>query len=279
MIVVKVLVLLLVLGYALLSASVYFSQRGMVYYPVREMVASPSDIGLDYEEVLFSNALGTELHGWWLPTPEARHTLFFCHGNGGNISHRLESFSIFHQLGLNIFIFDYSGYGRSGGKPSEKATRADARAAWQWVTGVKGVSPAEMVIFGRSLGGGVAATLVGELQERGRPPAALILESTFTSLVDMGRRLYPWLPVKQLARFRYESDRHLHDVRVPALFIHSPQDDIVPYALGKALHDGYGGPKKFLEIRGPHNSGFMDSGAVYTEGLKSFLHRLEHKVP
>ncbi len=271
MIVLKVTILLLGVGYLLLSAAVFFSQKGMVYYPVRELAAVPSDIGLEYEDVEFRNVLGHRLHGWWLPHPEARFTLLFCHGNGGNISHRLESFRIFHSLGLNIFIFDYSGYGRSSGTPSEEATREDARAAWKWLHKEREIAPEQVVVFGRSLGGGVGAKLARDMYENGQAPAGLVLESTFTSLVDMGRRLYPWLPVKALARFRYESDRHLHPLRIPALFIHSPQDDIVPYELGRRLYEGYGGPKEFLEISGNHNSGFETSGAVYVDGLDNYL--------
>ncbi|WP_147819664.1 alpha/beta hydrolase [Salidesulfovibrio onnuriiensis] len=278
MIVLKIMLLLLALGYLLLSACVFFSQKGMVYYPVRELVAAPSDIGLDYEEVRFENELGTRLHGWWLPHDRARFTLLFCHGNGGNVSHRLETLRIFHDLGLSVFLFDYSGYGLSGGTPSEKATRADARAAWRWLVARQGISPDRVVVFGRSLGGGVASALAGELLAEGRQPVGLILESTFTSLVDMGKRLYPWLPVRQLARFRYESVRHLDGVRVPALVIHSPQDDVVPFALGRSLYEGYQGPKWFLEISGNHNVGYLDSGSVYTEGLERFLARLKAGV-
>lgn len=275
MIVVKTTVLLLAFGYFLLAASIYFSQRGMVYSPVRELVATPADMGLAYEDVHVRNSMGTELHGWWLPHPQPRFTLLFCHGNGGNISHREESFRIFHLLGLNVFIFDYSGYGRSQGVPSEKATRADALAAWKWLCDEKEVDPGQVLVFGRSLGGGVATRLTRDVHEKGQFPAGLILESTFFSLVDMGRSLYPWLPVGTLARYRYESGRNLEPLRTPALFIHSPEDNVVPFAQGKKLYVNYDGPKDFLQISGSHNSGFHESGSVYTSGLERFLSGLE----
>lgn len=279
MVVIKMTVLLLALGYLLLSAGIFFSQKGMVYFPTRELAGTPSERGLEYHDVHFENGMGTKLHGWWLPHEQAQYTLLFCHGNGGNISHRLDSFDIFHGLGLNIFIFDYSGYGRSNGTPSEQATQADARAAWKWLLHEKNIPADQIIIFGRSLGGGVAAALAGELQLSGQAAGALILESTFSSVVDMGRRLYPWLPVKALARFRYESVHHLQNVQIPALMIHSPQDNIVPFELGRVLYESYSGPKTFLEIIGGHNNGFMESGAPYVDGLERFIASLANERP
>lgn len=275
MIAIKILILLVGGGYVLMCAFVFLSQRGMVYNASRELEATPGQAGLEYEDVRFENGLGTSLHGWFLPHPESRFTLFFCHGNGGNVSHRMESYRIFHSLGLSAFIFDYSGYGQSKGKPGEKATAADARAAWQWLTEKKGIDPDQVIVFGRSLGGGVAAALARELHDAGVHPAGLILESTFFSLTDMGRRLYPWLPVKWLARYRYESGSALVPVRVPLLSIHSPQDNLVPYSQGRKLYDSYGGPKSFLEISGGHNRGFSESGHVYAHGLDVFIASLE----
>ncbi|MEF2231413.1 MAG: alpha/beta hydrolase, partial [Pseudodesulfovibrio sp.] len=200
-----------------------------------------------------------------------RRTMLFLHGNAGNVSHRLPSLRLFHDLGIAVLVIDYSGYGRSGGAPSEEATRADARAAWDWLTGDRGAPARDVVLFGRSLGGAVAAGLAGELAAEGVAPGALILESTFTSAADMGARLYPWLPVRRLMRNRYDSAAALADVRVPALFAHSPDDETVPCALGRALHDGYGGPKTFLALRGGHNRGYLEMGRDYPAGLARFL--------
>lgn len=266
---------LLILGYVLVAAWVYGSQRRMLYHPTRSLTATPSDIGLKYTDVHLITRLGTDVHGWWLPCHGARRTLLFCHGNGGNISHRLESLRLFHALGLSVLVFDYSGYGLSKGTPSEKATRADARAAWDWLMKEAEIAPRSVVLFGRSLGGAVAAGLAGELALEGVEPAGIILESTFTSVPDMGAYLYPWLPVRPLVKDRYNAADELAGLRLPALFGHSPDDDVVPYALGRSLYETYPGPKTFLPMRGGHNSGYLDMGKAYPDGLDRFLSTLE----
>ncbi|MUM76561.1 alpha/beta fold hydrolase [Pseudodesulfovibrio sp. F-1] len=269
----------LAIAYLCLAAWVYLTQRRLLYFPIRSVVATPSDAGLAFEDVWLVNGLGTELHGWWLPHPQARFTLLFCHGNGGNVSHRLESLRIFHGLGLSVLLFDYSGYGRSGGQPSETATRADARAAWDWLL-ERGIQPGEILLFGRSLGGAVAAGLAAEVVPEGAVPAGLVLESTFTSVPDMGARLYPWLPVRLLARDRYDAAAAIAGLGMPILFIHAPDDEIVPYALGRALFDAYQGPKSFLALRGGHNDGFLLAGRHYVDGLARFLEGLpEAEIP
>jgi len=265
----------LALIYGAITAWVYLSQRKLLYSPKKKLVATPVEAGLAYEDVRLTNELGTVIHGWWLPCDNARFTLLFAHGNGGNISHRLESLRIFHDLGLSVFIYDYSGYGQSDGTPDEEATRADARAAWRWLTEEQAVAPKTILLFGRSLGGAVAARLAAELHTKGIQPAGMILESTFTSVADMGVHRYPWLPVRQLARFQYDSVSELAGVRFPALFLHSRDDDTVPYTIGYSLYDGYQGPKFFLELLGDHNSGFLFTGQPYLEGLGHFLTQLE----
>lgn len=254
---------------------VYVSQRRLVYAPSRTMAATPADIGLPFEDVWLTNRLGTRIHAWWLPHERARFTLLFCHGNGGNISHRLESFRVFHSLGLSVLIYDYSGYGRSEGRPDEVGTRADTRAAWDWLVHEKGLPANTIVLFGRSLGGAVAAGLAGELEGEGISPAGLIAESTFSSAPDMGASIYPWLPVRQLAKYRYDARANLVEVRLPALFAHSPDDDVVPYALGRRLYESYQGPKSFLALSGGHNGGYLQMGQAYAEGLDAYLTRLE----
>ena len=266
---------LIALLYGAMVAWMYLSQRRLLYMPRANLAATPSDAGLTYEDVHLTNGLGTPIHAWWLPHARPRFTLLFSHGNGGNISHRLETLRIFHGLGLSVLIYDYSGYGLSQGKPSEKATRADVRAAWDWLVRERNIDPGSIILFGRSLGGGVAAELAAKLTGQGVNPAGLILESTFTSIPDMGADIYPWLPVRQLARFRYDSENALRDVRLPALFLHGRDDDVIPFRLGRRLHDGYAGPKAFLELLGDHNSGFLFSGPVYVDGLDRFLSGLK----
>lgn len=268
----------LALAYGILAAWMYLSQRRLLYMPRPDLVGTPNDAGLAFEDVHFKNGLDTDIHAWWVPHESPRFTLLFSHGNGGNISHRLESLRIFHDLGLSVLIYDYSGYGQSQGIPSEEATSADVRAAWDWLVRERSVDPETILLFGRSLGGAVAADLAARLAEQGVTPAGLILESTFTSVPDMGARLYPWLPVRLLTRFQYDSETALRNVRLPALFLHSQDDDIIPFELGKQLHDGYQGPKSFMELLGDHNTGFLFTGQVYADGLDRFLTGLERPV-
>lgn len=249
-----------------LAVLIYFFQARLVFYPSRTLGQTPADIKLDYEEVFLQGRDAVEIHGWWLPAENPRATLLFLHGNAGNISHRLDSLKIFHDLGLATLIIDYRGYGKSRGKPSEQGTYLDAMAAWRYLTEDRDIRPRQIIIFGRSLGGAVAAWLAANTQAAG-----LILESTFTSIADVGRRHYPYLPVKYLARIHYPSIDRIANINSPLLVIHSQEDEVIPYRLGKALHDRAAEPRYFLEISGGHNGGFLESGRRYIEGLDAFI--------
>lgn len=252
--------------YILIVLFIYFNQGRMVYFPMKTMGGTPSDIGLPYREVGLVTSDGVGLSAWFVGMDKSRDVVLFCHGNAGNISHRLESLSIFHRLGLNTFIFDYRGYGRSGGEPSEEGTYLDAGAAWRYLTEAEHIPPQRIILFGRSLGGAVAAQLATKVT-----PKALILESTFTSVTDVGARAYPFLPVRLLSRYRYDTRRLLPDIRVPVLVVHSPDDEIIPFRHGIALFEVANEPKRFLKISGDHNGGFFNSGEIYTGGLNEFL--------
>ncbi len=252
--------------YAGITLFLYFFQSQMIYYPQRAINMTPANTGLVYEEVFFETVDRIKLHGWFVPAQQARDIILICHGNAGNISNRLETIGIFNRLGLSSFIFDYRGYGRSEGKPDEEGTYADAEAAIQWVMGKQNVSYEDIIIFGRSLGGAVAAWLARE-----HTPKSLILESAFTSIADMGAKLYPWLPVRMLSRYSYSTIDYIRDVNCPILIIHSPDDELVPFSQGKKLFEAANEPKEFLEITGEHNDGFLLSGNVYYDGLDSYI--------
>lgn len=266
--------------YVALLLTVWFGQSSLLYLPSlpsRDLTATPQAIGLSYEDVSLQTTDGVRLHGWFIPAKEARATLLFFHGNAGNISHRLDSLRIFNDLGLSVLIFDYRGYGKSEGSPSEPGTRQDALAAWRYVTQVRGVRPDDVVLFGRSLGAAMAAWLA--TQHR---PGALILESAFTSVPDMAADLYWWLPARYLARFDYATKDYLKQANCPVLVIHSPDDEIIPFRHGEALYAAAHEPKQLLRLTGSHNEGFLMSGATYTRGLDEFLraylaHRAEAK--
>lgn len=264
-------ILIVPLGlYVVFAFFLYLFQTSLVYFPDPKLIATPHQIGLAYDAVDFKTEDDVGLSGWFIPGSSSRVVLF-CHGNAGNISHRLESIQTFNRLGLSTFIFDYRGYGESDGKATEQGTYRDAKAAWNYLVKEKGYSPDKIIIFGRSLGGAVAAHLV--MQNK---PAALILESTFTSLPDLGARLYRLFPVRLLSRFNYATADYLRHASCPVLVIHSVDDDIVPFDLGLRVYEAATQPKEFLEIRGDHNTGFILSKALYVTGLKSFINKHVH---
>jgi len=258
----------LLAGVAVVLGGIWTFQERLVYFPSRALDATPADAGLAFREARFPAADGVLLHGWYVAADRPRGTVLFCHGNAGNISHRLETLRLARDLGLNILLFDYRGYGRSQGRTTEQGTYADARGAWDWLRAETGERPDRMVVWGRSLGGAVAAHLVAELAE---PPAALILESTFTSLPDMGAVAYPFLPVRLLARMRYPVAEDLARVRCPVLVAHSPQDEIVPFRFGERLFAAAPEPRRFLRLRGDHNDGWRLTGREYVQALDGFL--------
>jgi len=259
-------------AFIIFAGFLFIFQSRLVYYPERLLLADPGSIGLYFENISFETSDSIELSGWFIPGDNARGVILFCHGNAGNISHRLESIQIFHQLGLDVFIFDYRGYGQSEGKPTEHGTYEDAEAAWQYLVEERQMSPSQVIIFGRSLGGAVASWLA-----QSHTPGALILESTFTSLPDIAATLYPYLPVRLLLRFEYDTAEYLSRVYCPVLIVHSPDDEIMPFRHGQQLFEIAREPKKFLEISGTHNEGFIISSKDYEAGLNAFI--LEDVAP
>ena len=261
-------ILIVVVGYALLVGIVYLMQDRMLYLPDvpgRSLAIVPSAVGMDYEDVEIETTDGETLHGWYIIGPTPRVLLFF-HGNAGNISHRLESIRQFLELGLSVLIVDYRGYGQSSGRISERGMYRDADAAWQHLTGERGIAAENIVIFGRSLGASVASRLAAEQQ-----PGALIVESAFTSVPDVAEELYPWLPVRWLSRLRHATGDHVQDVRCPILVIHSRDDEIIPFHHGEAVFAAANEPRSLLEIRGTHNDASLRDESTYLHGIGAFL--------
>ena len=230
------------------------------------ITATPDHMGLDYEDVYYETADEVVINGWFIPAPGARHTLLFLHGNAGNVSYRLDLLKRFHTLGLSVFIIDYRGYGQSQGTPSEAGTYSDALGAWRYLTEVRGVAEHEIIVLGRSLGGAVAVWLAVR-----HTPAALILESTFTSIAAMGEHYYARLPLAPLLRIHYASIDRIGDIRCPILIAHSPDDRIVPFAEGRKLFAAAPTPKRFLELQGGHNDGFIVTGERYDRVIREFI--------
>jgi fermentation-respiration switch protein FrsA (DUF1100 family) len=254
--------------YGLLVVLVYFMQGRMLYLadvPGRTLTMTPTDVGMDYQDVSIETTDGVTLHGWFIAGRTSQVLLFF-HGNAGNISHRLDSIGQFQDLGLSVLIIDYRGYGQSAGRTTERGIYRDADAAWRYLTEGRGIIASDIVIFGRSLGASVASRLASENQ-----PLALIVESSFTSIPDIAQNLYPWLPARWLSRLSHATRDYVRDVRCPILVIHSRDDEIIPFHHGEAIFASANEPRTLLTIRGTHNDAFLLDERAYVEGLRTFL--------
>lgn len=241
-------------------------ERANLYFPYRKIEATPGEIGLTYEDVTITTSDGVAIHGWFVPAAGSRRGILFFHGNAGNISHRLDTLRIFHDLGLNTLIIDYRGYGRSKGRPSEKGIYRDAEAAYDYLASRPELDGDSLVAFGRSLGGAVAV----ELATR-KKPAALIVESAFASTAAIGKELLPFLPVGALVTQRYDSLARVGSLTLPKLFIHSRDDEMIPFSHGEKLYGAAAPPKEFHAIHGGHNGGFLLPENDYPETLEAFL--------
>jgi fermentation-respiration switch protein FrsA (DUF1100 family) len=254
--------------YLLLALYVYAKQENMLYLPDRAIIATPEKTGLEFEDIKLITKDGINISAWHIPAKGGRHTIVLSHGNGGNISYSLDHIRIFHNMGLNVLAYDYRGYGKSGGSPSEEGTYLDAEAAYDYLVNVKRLRPENIILFGQSFGGAVSA----ELALR-RKAGALIIDSGFTSVSDMGKKLYPYLPVKLLSRFKYDTINKIDKATIPKLVIHSPEDELIPYEQGLALFNKAAEPKELLQIKGGHNDGFILSEKMYEDGIKRFIEK------
>lgn len=222
---------------------------------------------LPLEDVWFRSTDGTPLFGWYVGSSGTPAVLLWCHGNAGNIIHRLENLAELHRLGLSVFLFDYRGYGRSSGKPSEGGLYQDALAAHAYLTEKREIPPRRIVIFGRSLGAAVA----GEVASR-RPAAGLILESSFPSVEALAKAHYFGLPAHWLLRARFNLTDRLRDVHIPILVVHGDRDDIVPIEMGKQVFEVAHEPKSLFIIPGAnHNDTYQVGGRPYFQRLRRFV--------
>lgn len=262
-------ILLLLLGLILLNGYMYLQQPSMIFFPHASLDQTPADWSLVYEDVFLDTEDGVRLHGWYVPYPGSTRVLLFFHGNAGNISHRGASLEIFHRLGLNIFVFDYRGYGKSQGKISENGLNSDARAAWRYLNTEKGFDRENIILFGRSLGGSVAAELAVEMQ-----PGGLILESAFSSARDVANAVFPVLSRLIFLRYKFDVADRIGRLACPLLVLHSPDDEIIPFYLGVKVFQAANEPKTMVKMKGDHNSGFLMSQPDYERTLGEFIEKL-----
>ncbi len=257
----------LIIILALFVIYLRYIEKRSLFYPAREIEYLPGELGMDFEDVFFKTPDNLKLNGWFVPTKDAAYTILFCHGNAGNISHRLEKIKFFQGLGCNIFIFDYRGYGRSKGAPSEKGLYNDAQGAYNFLLSRK-IHPEQIIGYGESIGGAVIIDLASKNRL-----AALIIDSAFSNSKDMVNILYPFLPYWLLSS-RWDSLNKIRTITAPKLIIHSINDEIVPYKLSRKLFESAPHPKEFLQTRGGHNSSFFESEQVLREKISDFLKRL-----
>jgi len=263
----RILIPILIFLVFMLAYLKYFERKG-IYYPTREIDFTPIDVGLKYADVFFDTDDNLKLNGWFIPAEDPRGTLLFCHGNAGNISHRIEIIKIFNKLNLNVFIFDYRGYGRSQGSPTEAGLYRDAQAAYKYLLSKKDINNEAIVIYGKSIGANVAIDLASKVKA-----AVLISESGFSSAYDMGKRLFPYLPVKWIITIKYDALTRIKNITIPKLIIHSQDDEIVPFKLGKKLFEAAPPPKEFYKMSGGHNEAFFMAGEEYSVRINNFLDR------
>ena len=244
-------------------------KKARTFNPTRYPHGDWHPAGLDYEDAWFRSPDGTCLHGWYVPHENPRAVVLYCHGNSGNLSHRAGVLRTLHdEVGVSVLIFDYRGYGRSHGRPGEEGILADARAARAWLARRAGVDEQDIVLLGHALGTGVAVDLAARDGAR-----ALVLESAFTSVPDVGASYFPRLPIRLVTRTELDSYHKIRRYRGPLLQSHGERDTIVPYRLGRRLYRAANEPKEFITLPGHDH---MDPlGGDYFARLAAFLDNLE----
>ena len=258
-----------ILGCALIMTP-HKLERHFIYYPTQTVRGNPSMMGLDYEDLALKTEDSINLHGWFIPAPDADKTIMIFHGNAGNIGDRLEWMVQLRGLGTNVMIVDYRGYGKSEGDPYEEGLYRDARAAYQWWHSRRAGAAEKLILLGESLGGSVAVDLAQRAD-----PTGLIVQSTFTNAADMARQFFPLGLLRPLLGIQFDSAAKIKNVTCPKLFIHGNKDEIVPFRIGCLLYDLAAPPKSFYEVEGAgHNDLIWVGGAEYLERIRAFLSTL-----
>ena len=241
-------------------------QDFFVFYPERPFDLSPKDLNLNYEEVFFDTDDGKRLHGWFFPLEGEFPVILFCHGNAGNISHRIENVRLLLKHNLRVFIFDYRGYGKSSGRPFEKGLYRDGLAACDYLIGKRHIPPDLIIPFGRSLGAAVALEVALKKEVR-----SIIIESAFTSIKDMAKTIRLFSPFSHFLPANYNNLEKIARIRVPKLIIHGDADNIVPFSMGQKLFEASNRPKYFLRLEGAgHNDTYLLGGEGYFRSFASF---------
>lgn len=271
-------------GVGYLTPVVYLmaNEKRMVFQPDqfggRAVVPLPDSLGLVSNRVSLSSTDGARITGIVIPAADtSAQWLLYLHGNAGNVTSSVlpQFYARWHALGLNILAIDYRGFGESESRaPDEKGTYADARAAYEWLRATSGVPPERIILYGHSLGAGIATELALHVQAAG-----LIIEGAFTSVPDRGAEIYPWIPVRAISRQRFENIEKIGKVAMPKLMMHASDDDIVPYAHGQRLYEAAHAPKEWVELKGGHMNAFLRDSAHFWGHARGFVERLRTDLP
>ena len=258
--------------YLCILALLWFFESHLIYFPgqQRTLTAPPARLELPIERVQFATDDGISLVGWVMAAAADSSGLWLliCHGNAGNLSEfdRPLHYAGLRRLGLSLLAFDYRGYGESGGAPSEQGLYRDADAAYRYLRHTRGVPADRIVVFGHSLGSAVSIDLASR-----EPVAGLIVEGALTSAIDRGQELYPYIPVRRIARSRFGSLDKVAGISVPKLFLHASLDDVIPLAHGRRLFEAARAPKTFVELEGGHGDAFDVDSDRYFGSIAEFL--------
>lgn len=244
---------------------VRFLEKTSVFYPSKIVEITPDRFKLPYEDITVTTEDGVAINGWLIPKPGAKSTLLFFHGNAGNISDRLMKLRFFYEMGVNTFIIDYRGYGRSQGVPSEEGVYRDGRAAYDFLKSRKDIGDLPIIIYGGSLGGAVAIDVALH-----RPVEGLIIDSSFPSAAAVSRIIYPAIPTFFMS-IKFDSIRKIKGMSMPKLFMHSTDDGVIPFRLGQELYEAAPGPKDFVTLTGGHNDAHIDCKDKFLGAIEVFL--------
>jgi len=257
----------LIAAYLVICAAAYFGHRMFMYFPDPARIP-PNAAGLDgVEEIEFAAADGTKLIAWYAPAADGKPTILYFHGNAANAANRAPKIDMMIESGFGVFYLNNRGYGGSGGSPSEANNVADAVAAYDHLRGL-GVPTDKIAAFGESLGSGQAVQLAAE-----RPVGAVVLEAALTSIVEVGRSIYFWLPLSLLITDQYNVERDIARVTAPLLILHGERDEVIPVAMGRRIYNAANEPKRVELFRDGRHNDLFDHGAW--ERMRDFLLALE----
>ena len=265
--IVHVLIIFVIFIVFLIFHLKYYERKG-IYFPTADIEFTPQEFNLPYEDVYLTSD-GIKLNAWFIKRDNPTATILFCHGNAGNISHRVEFIKMFNSAGFDVFIFDYRGYGRSQGKPNESGLYTDALASYKYLVDEKKIPPDSIVVYGESIGGNVAIDLSSKVKVGG-----LISYAAFTSAIDMGERLFPFIPrgfLQIVASVKFDAVSKVKDIQIPKLIMHSRDDEIVPFSIGEKLFSEAPPPKEFYAMKGSHNEAIFINPDEFIHKIREFV--------